>query len=515
MTDWKQGGWIGSLNGWVRREIHEHFRANPSAKRTRYSGPIRLLHRIFDGSTFGWFIALYIVFALLIGVAEIIQAKYFPNSLPQWTSGENIKSLLTNVASYLLSAQVGALSVVSIAIGLVTIIAQHENSSTDVQVYYHESVAFGVVASSIALIAALCAQLLWPVQFILHWFGYGTGLSFFKIIVTTVHIAWFLLNLGAMAHFVAITLAFVQRSARENLRERYTTNVVLPVEMSKRLREQLYLIAGPEIVTESWPEKGAEWLEPSVRLGLDFDEAGEIEIPLKPGKRLILGDVRMAWVRWAIGRWLKRCHETNTNQQNRPEESRSDGPLLLIPVSLDETADVRAALCRRRGGVPLSRAEKLALRWAFKFRKIRSENKLPTPAEILEELVDRAALQIDNLAPVAFDAAVKELTRYHRFLLIVNAATTPDGKPFNYAVVPGEAWSGPHNEWIREYRRLFERAASRIGGDSDFLQSSRMFHRACCRAGMIQRCQPRSCGQPLISVSFLFTGSKLGLPNAR
>lgn len=94
---------------------------------------------------------------------------------------------------------------------------------------------------------------------------------------------------------------------------------------------------------------------------------------------------------------------------------------------------------------------------------------LPAPEEILEELADKAALQIDRLAPVAFDAALSELTRYHRFLLNVNATRTPDGKPFNYAAVPGEAWNAPHNEWIRQYRRLFERAASRISDDSDFI----------------------------------------------
>jgi len=59
---------------------------------------------------------------------------------------------------------------------------------------------------------------------------------------------------------------------------------------------------------------------------------------------------------------------------------------------------------------------------------------------------------LNRLAPVAFDAAVNELTRYHRFLLLVNATRTPDGKPFNYAAVPGEAWSAPHSEWIRQYR---------------------------------------------------------------
>lgn len=94
---------------------------------------------------------------------------------------------------------------------------------------------------------------------------------------------------------------------------------------------------------------------------------------------------------------------------------------------------------------------------------------LPLPNKILEELVDKAGLQIDRLAPVAFDAALAELIRYHRFLLSVNATRTEEGKPFNYAAVPGESWSAPHTEWIRQYRRLFERAASQIGNDSDFI----------------------------------------------
>lgn len=95
---------------------------------------------------------------------------------------------------------------------------------------------------------------------------------------------------------------------------------------------------------------------------------------------------------------------------------------------------------------------------------------LPTPDEILEELADKAALQIDKLAPVAFDAAFKELTRYHHFLLTANASTTPDGKPFNYASVPGEAWRAPYNDWIGQYRGLFERAANRIADAPDFFE---------------------------------------------
>lgn len=372
MTNWKRGSWTGSINAWVRREIREHLRENASAKRSRYPRLERLIHHIFDGGTFRRFIALYIVFALLIGFAEIVLSEYLPSLLPRWTVAPDIKSQLTNVASYLITAQVGVLGVVSIAVGLITIIAQRENASTDVQVYYHESLAFGVVASSIALLTVLCVQLLWPIQFTLHWFGYGTTLQFFKLTLTAVHIAWLVLNLGGMAHFVTTTLAFVQQRARESLRERYTTNIVLPVEMNKRLRAQLYLLAGPEFVKEFWfADKRTP--EPVVYLGTDFGEAGDVEISVKQDNRLILRDVRMAWVKWAVGRWLKRCQASSTEHDNGQAAGLTHELLLLFPPRLDNTVEVHAGLCRRRGGLPLSRREKLALYWAFKFRRMRDE----------------------------------------------------------------------------------------------------------------------------------------------
>jgi hypothetical protein len=36
-------------------------------------------------------------------------------------------------------------------------------------------------------------------------------------------------------------------------------------------------------------------------------------------------------------------------------------------------------------------------------------NELPSPDQILEELADKVALQIDRLTPVAFDGALREM----------------------------------------------------------------------------------------------------------
>jgi hypothetical protein len=96
---------------------------------------------------------------------------------------------------------------------------------------------------------------------------------------------------------------------------------------------------------------------------------------------------------------------------------------------------------------------------------------LPTPDQIIEELADKAAVQIDRLAPVAFDAALDELIRYHQFLLSLNAARTPDGAAFSYAeVASGFLPRIPHLQWLSQYRRLFARAVDRISEDSSFIE---------------------------------------------
>ncbi|MCY4141075.1 MAG: hypothetical protein OXF56_22765 [Rhodobacteraceae bacterium] len=94
---------------------------------------------------------------------------------------------------------------------------------------------------------------------------------------------------------------------------------------------------------------------------------------------------------------------------------------------------------------------------------------LPAPEHILEELADKSARQIDRGAPVAFDSAFTEMTAYHRFLLSLYASSTPDGEAFSYAEVAGASWNAPHSLWIRQYNRLFERAANRLPDDDHFI----------------------------------------------
>jgi hypothetical protein len=207
MIDWRRGSWTGSLNKWVRREIRQQLRDNLVARRARYGLVHRAFRRFFSIGTFGRFVSLYLIVDLAFLAVETLTVRYAPGWLPLWTASgsapnPDIKSLVLNVSSYLVSTQVGMLGVISLALALVTLIGRSEGSSTDVQVYYHESLSFELVASCVALLAVLCAQFLWPLQFLLHRLGLGTDLMVFKLSLLWLHVGWLLLNLGAVGYFI-------------------------------------------------------------------------------------------------------------------------------------------------------------------------------------------------------------------------------------------------------------------------------------------------------------------------
>src|ERR1700732_1012995 len=121
MIDWRLGGWTGSVNNWVRREVREQLRANPIARRSRYGVFHRILSLFFSIRTFGQFVVGYLAINLFFLLLEEILAWLAPSWLATWmtpNSELDLKALLLNVASYLITAQVGALGVISLALAL-------------------------------------------------------------------------------------------------------------------------------------------------------------------------------------------------------------------------------------------------------------------------------------------------------------------------------------------------------------------------------------------------------------
>lgn len=375
MIDWRRGGLAGSLNKWIRREVREHIRTNPAARRCRYSLPLRLLRGFFSDRTLWQFLAIYVVVAVTAAVLEIVITRYLPGLLPQWTRsgppGADLKELLTNLASFLIMTQVGVLGVIAIAIGLVTLIAQREEAGTDVKVYYHESLAVEVVASSLALLIVLIAQLLWPMQFLLHRLGEGTNLQIFKLFLATVHMGWLLLNLIGLTHFITTTFRFVQKSEREKLRERFTAVAIQPIEMTRQLRLKLYEMAGSNLVSDDESDGSKETdRNLIVTFGFDWGKPEDVEFERNFAQPAIVHDVKVRWLRWVAKRWWMRCQAASAGDPNsRIGRLAADKPILVFTPQLDVPLRGRVAWCWRRGGVPLTCFERWVVSRSFKFRK--------------------------------------------------------------------------------------------------------------------------------------------------
>ena len=86
MIDWRRGGWTGSVNRLVRRDVREQLRNNPAARRSRYGRFHRVLRRFFSVGTFGRFIGGYVAINLVFLVTEAALAWLAPASLPGWTA---------------------------------------------------------------------------------------------------------------------------------------------------------------------------------------------------------------------------------------------------------------------------------------------------------------------------------------------------------------------------------------------------------------------------------------------
>lgn len=361
MTNWGRGGIFWSLNRWVEREVRDQLRSNPLARRARYRFSHRVMRLLFSPSSFWKFLGLYFLLDITALGIEGLWQHFAPESFPKWVGSPSVIDIIKTVPSYLIGAQVGILSVISLALALVTLIAQRDDAAADVQVYYHESLFFEITASCLALTAVLAVQLLWPLQFGLHLLGYGGNGSFFKAGLLFIHLLWFFVNMAAVAHFISVTFRFPQRRERERLRESYTANVMVPREWRQRIREAVYSSAGSEAINSD--DDGIN----VALFGVPMTEPYIIELCSTFRRPVRIKNVLIRPAFWAIQRWWRRCGF----EPSVGAAPLSGRPRLWIQPSIGQTLRGKVDWCRREGGVPLDRIERAVLRLAFRFERVR------------------------------------------------------------------------------------------------------------------------------------------------
>jgi hypothetical protein len=353
VNDWIKGEILGSLRNMVTQEVRKHGKTNAAFLQNRTSFAIKWLHFFFSGCGILTFLVWYVASILLSFLIEVgFKITYLSFVFPG-ADDPNVSSFLKDLTSYFLGAQTVMIGLLfPIAVGLVTLIVQREGASStiaDVQVYYSESLAYGIGASGIALSIVLAFQLAW--QFMAHLLEFENAGQLSTFLLTLIHLVWLTINFMGLWHFLAVSLSFVRPGKRAQLRRRFATNVSIPEDLFDRLFEQTYRNAIASVLP------GSD----------EFGEQGDVEIadPKLSGK--FMYDVWMNPLRWAARRWRKRCDR----QSSSSHQSASD-PTLVFTAGPRRALPEGGILCRRKSGVPLSSFEKFVIRRCFRLKRARS-----------------------------------------------------------------------------------------------------------------------------------------------
>lgn len=449
---------MATLNGLVAERLRRHMRGNAATLEARSSRASRLLRHALWPRRFAWFVAAY---ALIDVAAVAVEAVLGPGmGLPD-VGASGMVAAAPGVA---ITAQTGVLAVITLAIALVGLLVQREEAGADIRIYYHESLAFETTASSLALVAVLAVQTVWPLQSALHSLaGMGDGPSF-ELPLTLLHLVWLCVNVAAGWNFVAVTLRFVQRSSRAGMRERYVAGVLLPAELRRRLRESLYQDGPPGLAGDDGARAALGLSAVQSVFGLPMPR-GRDEVVLRLDAPKALTDVRFGLLAWAIERWRSRAAAAAV-----PGDGEASPTIkrLSFPVQLDRPVEGTITLCTVTGDTPLRRSERLAIRRAFVFSDPPGPSDLPTVEQIVEEQRERVVERMRRRALSSFDAELADLVRIHRFLI----ESGRSGDDVNLVEVSGSDWFSPHERLLRQYRPIFDVAAEMLAVDGSFIGSA-------------------------------------------
>ena len=136
---------------------------------------------LVSGTTLPKLLLVYLATDLVCIAAEWWITKHCHRLLPDWGTFD-LPGFIKDITSYLIMSQIEILGIIAVAVGIVTLLSQGDEGSsatTDVRLYYSESLTYEVVTSGVALSVILFVQLFWPGQFILHRVqGHGQDATF-------------------------------------------------------------------------------------------------------------------------------------------------------------------------------------------------------------------------------------------------------------------------------------------------------------------------------------------------
>lgn len=456
-------GLFQSLRARVVADVREHVKDNKTLKKARYS-PLRRILRV---SPFARpLLALPLTYLFLISALIIVEwtiHTFAPTRIVEYVDFSK------DAAGFFLTAQVGFLAIITVAISVVTLLTQKDDGSainTDVRLYYVESHAYALTVSGIFLSIAIIVSLFAPLQYLFNFLSNERYLAYFKFWVTAIHAVWLIANCALFFHFLNTTLQFVEPKSRARLRRQYIANEIVPFDIRRRLLKAYYINLSRNILGENHGDDG-----PMISFGMGSisERESELEISRIFKVNSTLYDVWLLPVSFALRRWHRRCVD-RSRSQTASRNTRWHGHLAVL-ASFTQSHEGTSDLVVREGGVPLTRMERFLIRVGLRFARVDPhQESLPTPTNFIEQLVYKVVSQIDAGLPNGFDAALDEVVDFHSFVLSSQNARDEGGHFVNLAQVNDGVFSQPDYQWLREYRRAYAAAVNKMTVDGTFIR---------------------------------------------
>lgn len=433
------GGWFQpGLAKLVHRIVVRHLNDNREFRVHRYPRLMRLSR---------WLVGHPVCALAIVAIpyAAVILLAHF-GCLHSFDSAADVQYFLT-VNTGVLTVQAALVGLVfPLVIAFVGLLNRGRASfASRLTVYIESSSAIFVGVSSLLLCVAIAAQL----PFAANMDGESTA-------VTLLNLVWFAINVGALAHFVLRTIAFLHPVRRAPIMRAYVANVIWPRELTGTVTANRwgnvvaygYLPAGDETDAFAQGEQVRAWYTA-------LWDGGEPRVSRLLPKRMRLVDVRVAMLAPVVRAWLARARLANDGRTHD----------FVIPLELGRDYQGEQPLVRAT--LPLGPVARWAIRTSLRFRKAPKEDgSISETGAILREMIADLIALIDTRQADEFTDQLRDVIAFHAFLY--RLAQIPD-EDLSYAQF-GDAWGRTlSDDWTRAYRDLIRRAVERVPYETEFM----------------------------------------------
>jgi hypothetical protein len=351
-----------------------------------------------------------------------------------------------------------------IVIGFIAMLLERRtNSKAALHVYLHHTAAQFAGLTALLLVAAMGVQYL--------------VLPYVSIEATSVWVfvdtIWFLVNVALTIFFLSRTFAFIRPGPRFEITRRYAVTIAWPREAKRHLARNIFrgavgwkLVPGPACGT-------VKDHEPCVLFDNHGRDSGAHTIQKGLSSKRQLNDVRFRLLAWVTTRWFIRARmQGDAIAAETVKKGRRKDVILVFPVAPFAEYAGSVTICGVLGGPPLSRIEKLLVRFAFKFGPIDDRNAELTTKDILIGLQSDAIAALRSAEPESFEDGVTRLVEVFESLIAASEVKNTDGGRANLTLISDGAslFERPiYLDWSYPFITIFESASSKLSAGESYV----------------------------------------------